>query len=100
LPVIVFVTQDTLSVLDTERISDSKTVVSASAYKRIIEDQELNFAAKDGRVFDINTGSEWNSLGTAVNGPLKGKQLEPAETQISFAFVWLAFHPDSSIYLE
>lgn len=46
---------------------------------------------------DTRTGSEWNVLGEAVSGPLKGKRLAPLDSGVHFAFAWLAFNPDSEI---
>jgi len=57
----------------------------------------LEFAFRDGRWVDSVTGSEWNILGEAVAGPLKGRRLGAMVSGIHFAFAWLAFNPDSDI---
>ena len=97
-PVVVLSRKGTLSVLDEGEISNSRTVPSATAYKRRLGDRVLSFETRDGRLLDRETGSEWNLFGTAVAGPLAGRQLEPPPNGVHFAFAWLAFNPDSQIY--
>ena len=58
----------------------------------------MSFSHKDGRFTDNETGTTWNLLGQATEGPLKGAQLASLDTGIHFAFAWLAFRPDSLIY--
>lgn len=50
----------------------------------------VDFAFREGKRFDSQTGSEWNLLGEAVAGPLKGKCLPAVESGVHFAFAWLA----------
>ncbi len=97
-PVVVFSRQGTLSVLDASVIANSKTVPSATVYDRRLDDRVLSFEARDGRLIDRETGSEWNLFGTAVAGPLKNKQLDKPDSGVHFAFAWLAFNPQSKIY--
>jgi len=47
---------------------------------------------------DRETGSQWNILGQAIAGPLRGKQLKPVVHAQHFAFAWLAFRPESKIW--
>ena len=47
---------------------------------------------------DAETGSTWNVLGRAVEGPLAGAQLKPVVHGDYFAFAWLAFRPDTLIH--
>ncbi|MFQ5935910.1 MAG: DUF3179 domain-containing (seleno)protein, partial [Acidiferrobacterales bacterium] len=44
------------------------------------------------------TGSTWNILGEAVDGPLTGKKLTPIVHANHFWFAWAAFKPDTEIY--
>jgi hypothetical protein len=57
----------------------------------------LEFVMKEGRYVDRTTGSQWNVLGEAIDGPLKGKRLPAIESGVHFAFAWLAFNPASEI---
>lgn len=52
---------------------------------------------REGRRVDQQTGSEWNLMGEAIAGPLKGKRLPAIDSGVHFAFAWLAFNPDSEI---
>jgi hypothetical protein len=97
-PVVVFSRQGTLSVLDASVIAQSKTVPSATAYRRRIDGRVLNFELREGKLVDRETGSEWNLFGTCVAGRLEGKQLEKPDSGVHFAFAWLAFNPQSQIY--
>ena len=97
-PVVVFSRKGTLSVLDRGDISASRKVPSATAFKRRLGNELMSFASKDGRIIDTKTRSQWNLLGHAVDGPMKGKKLSPTESGVHFAFAWLAFNPDSKIY--
>lgn len=96
--VAVFSKAGTLSVLDRNRISDSRIIPSATAWNRKLADKTLSFELRDGKIIDTQTQSQWNLLGTAVSGPLAGQQLASIPSGVHFAFAWLAFNPDSSIY--
>ncbi|MDX1374091.1 MAG: DUF3179 domain-containing protein [Burkholderiales bacterium] len=97
-PVVVLSRQGTLSVLDQSEIKASRRIASANAFSRGLAGKTLVFEARDGRVVDRETGSQWDMLGRAVAGPLKGARLTPAVGGVHFAFAWLAFNPDTEIY--
>jgi hypothetical protein len=98
LPVVVFTKGGTLSVLDARDISASRTVHSATAFKREVRGRELNFEQRDGAIVDRETGSTWDLFGRAISGELSGAKMEPVDGGVHFAFAWLAFRPDSEIY--
>ena len=97
-PLVVLSRGGTLSVLDQSEIAASRTVPSAAAYSRRINDQVLEFVHQAGELRDSQTKSRWDLFGRAIAGPLEGQRLEPVEGGVHFAFAWLAFNPDSSIY--
>ena len=99
LPVAVFSRANTASVLDTAEIADGRTVPAANAFDRRIDGKMLDFSLREGRIVDTATGSTWNMLGESTAGPLRGKVLEPLTGGVHFAFAWLAFLPDSEIYV-
>jgi hypothetical protein len=86
------------SALDAEQISESRTVAAAVAFRRSTEDGVYTFVLRDGRIFDEQTGSEWNLFGQSIAGARRGEQLEPIAGGVHFAFAWLAFKPETEIY--
>jgi hypothetical protein len=97
-PVVVLSRAGTLSVLDAGDIRTSRTIASATAYRRELDGRVLHFESREAGLFDRETGSRWNLLGTAVAGPLQDAQLPPLPGGVHFAFAWLAFRPESEIY--
>ncbi len=97
-PVVVLSRDGTYSALDGEAIARSRLMASATAFSRRLDDRVLSFLFIDGRIVDDETGSSWNILGQAVDGPLAGKSLNSTPSGVHFAFAWLAFNPDSQIY--
>ena len=62
-------------------------------------DGQLLIFSKDGDNFvDDQTGSVWNVLGQAVEGPLAGEKLESIVHGDHFWFSWAAFKPDTIIF--
>jgi hypothetical protein len=88
---------DRLPPIDSERIERGREIPAATAFDRRQDGRKLEFEARSGRYFDKQTGAEWNVLGEAVAGPLKGKRLHPVTSGVHFAFAWLAFNPQSEI---
>ena len=96
--VVIFWTEGTASALDTGNITEGREVGSAVAYSRLLDNQELDFEFKDGKIIDTQTGSEWNIFGLAIAGELAGKQLTPVVSINHFWFSWAAFKPETRIY--
>ena len=71
--------------------------MAAAAFDRRLGGEVLEFAERARRIVDTRTGSEWNALGDAVSGPLKGKRLAALDSGVHFAFAWPAFNPESEI---
>lgn len=97
-PVVVMSRIGTVSALDQSVIKDSRIIASATAWRRILDGRTLTFESRASGIVDRETGSRWNLLGAALDGPLAGRQLDLAPSGVHFAFAWLAFNPDSSIY--
>jgi hypothetical protein len=57
----------------------------------------LTFERRSDAVVDRETGSRWNVLGHAIDGPLAGSRLTQVDDGVFFAFAWLAFQPASEI---
>ncbi|TMH61822.1 MAG: DUF3179 domain-containing protein [Betaproteobacteria bacterium] len=97
LPYVVFAKPGMASPLDKARTGEGRPIAAATAFQRRLEGRVLEFELRDGRYIDAQTGSEWNLLGEALNGPLKGRRLAQLESGVHFAFAWLAFNPQSEI---
>jgi hypothetical protein len=97
IPYVIFVKRGMASPLDSARIEEGRPIPAATAFQRRLDGRLLEFVLRDGRRVDVQTGSEWNLLGEAVAGPLKGKRLPALDSGVHFAFAWLAFNPDSEI---
>lgn len=96
--IVVIWAEGTASALDTQDISEGQEVGSAAAYSRLLDDMTLTFLFADGKIRDEQTNSEWNILGQAVAGELKGKQLSPVVSIDHFWFSWAAFRPETKVY--
>lgn len=69
------------------------------AYRPVVDGDTLTFTATESGIFDDGTGSNWNVLGRAVEGPLAGDILEPvAETYVAFWGAWINFHRGSALW--
>ena len=100
-PITVFAPGTAASALDDASIADSRAVPVAAAFIARHQGMKLDFSALEGsdsRLVDAQTGSQWNALGHAVDGKLKGARLQQIDSGVHFAFAWLAFDPDATIY--
>jgi hypothetical protein len=96
--VAVFWASGTASALDTSAIAEGRDVGAAAVYARELDGQTLTFVRDGERIVDEETGSEWNVLGQAVDGTLKGQRLTPLVGVNHFWFSWAAFRPETRVY--
>ena len=80
--------------------------VAGVIFRRDFEGKVLSFKKnprsdrKRPLLTDDTTGSVWEGLaGRAIQGPLKGKQLEPMPATPSFWFGWADHYPQTELYL-
>ena len=59
---------------------------SAIAFSRVVDDQTLTFAADARGIYDLETGSRWDCIGGAFEGPLAGDHLVPLSQVLGFRF--------------
>ncbi len=69
-------------------------------FNAMLDGQRLTFEKKGEHFKDLQTQSSWDVTGRSFDGPLRGKQLRIEPHSNHFAFAWLAFYPDSEIYLK
>jgi hypothetical protein len=96
--VVVFWQPGVASALDQQQIAGSRDVGAAAAFSPVLDGQVLTFVTEDGRIVDEETGSEWNVLGLAIDGPLAGSRLEEYVNGTHFWFAWAAFQPETRVW--
>lgn len=100
-PIAVLHKSGTASALDSSTISEGKDVGSTAVYNRTVGDQTLTFEPADGGLFrDLETGTNWNIFGEAVDGELAGERLEQVLAFDHFWFAWSAFFPETRLFSE
>ena len=94
----VFYAPGTSSALDTAIIAEGADVGATGVFDAKPDGQILTFERNGDQIIDRETGSTWNVLGQATEGPLTGEQLTPIVHGDHFWFAWAAFKPDTIIY--
>ncbi len=91
--------EDTADSLDAATVAGGGSIGTGVAFIPIVDGELLTFSAVGDVLFtDAETGTTWNMLGTAVEGPLAGSELELAIHQNEFWFAWTAFNPGGAVY--
>jgi hypothetical protein len=96
--IVVVFEKGTLSALDKSAITESKDIGAAGVFIPEADGRRLTFTAQDDGFVDAETGSLWNVLGQAIDGPLAGARLAPVVHGNHFWFAWAAFRPDTRIW--
>ena len=105
---VVFWAPGTASALDAFEVADGDDVGATGVFVPVVDGRTLSFGAAgddadggagglDGAFVDAETGSTWNVLGQATDGPLVGAELEAVAHVDTFWFAWAAFRPDTEI---
>ncbi len=90
---------DTADELDTSDITQGRSIGTGVAYFRTVDGRVLTFSTAGADTFtDAETGSTWNLLGIAIDGPLAGSRLDRVIHGNDFWFAWSAFHPGDPVY--
>lgn len=72
---------------------------TALIYDRTVSGNVLTFERRDGRMADLETGSEWDVFtGRALQGQYKGQQLQLLPGILSEFASWNIYHPDCSYW--
>jgi len=96
-PVVAWLRPGAASALEGEAVDEGRDVGATGVFDRRVGDRILSFTRVSGGFRDDETGSTWNVLGTAVDGPLLGTQLDPVAHVDTFWFAWGAFLPDTAV---
>lgn len=99
-PVVIFTGGETADALDDQVIGISEAIGSALALDPVVDGETLTFATGDepATFNDEQTGSTWNILGLATDGPLAGTQLDAVVHRNEFWFAWQAFFGADTVY--
>ena len=76
---------------------------SAIAYRSKLDDRKLSFYADDvspetAPFKDKETGTRWTLAGRAVDGPLKGQELQWVSSVQCRWYAWVAEYPGTDVY--
>ena len=94
----VFFKFGTNSALNGDLISISDDIGSTAVFNAALDGEKLTFTAEGDAFTDAETGSTWNILGEAIEGPMTGERLTKIVHGDHFWFAWGAFKPDTLIY--
>ncbi len=97
-PVTIFWAAGTASALDAPTVAAGRDIGSAVAFSALLDGRRLTFRVEEGRIRDVETGSEWDLLGRSVAGAMMGRQLTPVVSINHFWFSWAAFKPETRVY--
>lgn len=95
---VVFHVPGTSSALGASVIAEGADVGATGVFDPNLNGQKLTFRPEGDAIVDEETGSTWNVLGQAIDGPLAGESLIPIVHGDHFWFAWAAFKPDTIIY--
>ena len=99
-PIVVFWQAGLNSALDASQIKNSKDVGEVGVFSRELNGKVLEFEYKNDVFKDKQTGSTWNILGQAIDGELKGSNLDPIIHDNTLWFAWAAFKPETRVYAQ
>jgi len=94
---VVWLQPGTASALEAGSVAAGKDVGSSGVFVPVVDGRQMSFARTDDGFVDDQTGSRWNVLGQAVDGPLAGAALEPVVHVDTFWFAWGSFLPETRI---
>ena len=97
-PILVLHLIGAVSALDSRDITKSRNVGSTGIFSRVVDGKTLTFSYRNLKVVDDQTNSVWSINGKAVDGLLKGKQLNKMLHGDYFSFAWFVFRPTTEIY--
>jgi len=95
---VIFHVGGTASALDSAIIAMGDDVGATGVFDPTVNGQKLTFVKEGNVIVDEQSGTIWNIVGRAIDGPLVGEQLMPIVHGDHFWFSWAAFKPDTVIY--
>ena len=97
---VVWLQPGTASALDDATVSGGRDVGATGVFDPAVDGRRLTFTRTADGFVDDQTGSRWDVLGRAVDGPLRGTTLEAYTHVDTFWFAWAAFLPGTDVVPE
>jgi hypothetical protein len=85
------------SALDKSQVAEGREIGSVGVFETRLGGRDLTFVPVDDGFRDEQTGTTWDVLGRAVDGPLAGRGLTAYPHLDTFWFAWVAFLPDTEL---
>ena len=85
------------SPLNDSDVAGGDDIGSTRAYHAEVRGRATEFRRRGDQFIDAATGSTWNFLGEAVDGPMQGERLRPVVHVDTFWFAWATFHLDTQL---
>ncbi|WP_454853626.1 DUF3179 domain-containing protein [Promicromonospora soli] len=85
------------SSLEDSTVAGGSDIGSVAVYEPVADGEQLTFTRDDSGFTDAETGSTWNILGDATDGPLAGQKLRAVPFIDTFWFTWATFQPDTRV---
>ena len=95
---VVFFFPGATSALGSPLFMDGEDVGATGVFDPQLNGRKLTFRVDGESIIANETGSVWNILGRATEGPLQGSELTPIVHSNHFWFAWGAFKPETIIY--
>jgi hypothetical protein len=97
-PVVLLWNPGLRSALDARELQDSRAVGAVGVFEPRWNGTALTLRPRgEGRFVDDETGSTWDVLGRAIDGPAAGASLAAVEHVDTFWFAWAAFRPETRL---
>ncbi len=78
--------------------SDNDSLMLRACFSEV-KGKPLNFRVDSlGQYFDKETGSQWDRMGRAITGPLKGEEMVPCPSVLQSWYTWVAEYPETMIW--
>ena len=95
---VVFWVPGTASPLQRDKVADGDDIGATGVFDRSLDGRQPSFVPSGDGFGDIETGSTWNVLGQAVEGPVAGSTLRRVQHLDTFWFAWVGYHSETELF--
>ncbi|MEX1156442.1 MAG: DUF3179 domain-containing protein, partial [Chloroflexota bacterium] len=97
-PVVVWWQAGVRTALGNHLLAQGHDVGTVVAFDRRRDGAELSFELIGGALLDAESGTEWNTLGEATDGPLAGERLQRLQVDTPYWFGFAAFGEEFRVW--